>query len=119
MDDIRSASMLLEEYQRHTTHLEELRVLLHERLAAARAELDTITGRGPMPPPPGAGEPIPLTWKRAQRVWSTLGEIEAAIERLDFGVYGTCQRCGSFIPLDRLRDTPHVQHCAACHGGGR
>ncbi|GAA3136410.1 hypothetical protein GCM10010466_29000 [Planomonospora alba] len=119
MGDIRSASSLLEEYQRHTARLEELRGLLHERLAAARAELEALTGDGRGPRRPADGEPVPLEWGRAERARAAVAEIEAAIERLDFGVYGTCRGCGAFIALDRLRRVPQTRHCASCDPGGR
>ncbi|GAB3136367.1 TraR/DksA C4-type zinc finger protein [Microbispora hainanensis] len=45
--------------------------------------------------------------------------IEAALERMERGLYGTCTRCEAFLPLDRLRLMPHVQHCASCAGETR
>ncbi|MEU0518465.1 TraR/DksA C4-type zinc finger protein [Streptosporangium sp. NPDC006007] len=119
MGDIRSTSGLLAEYRRHTTQLEELRLLLHERLAAARAERDSLVQDGPVPGPPAEGEPVPLAWGRVERARTAVAEIEAAVERLDFGVYGTCRRCGVFIALDRLRRIPQARHCAVCHDAGR
>ncbi|MFJ2030265.1 TraR/DksA family transcriptional regulator [Streptosporangium sp. NPDC087985] len=115
MGDIRSTSRLLEEYQRHTAQLDELHALLHERLVAARAEWTSLTENETVPGPPAAGEPVPLAWGRAERAKTTVAEIEAAIERLNFGVYGTCQRCGAFITLRRLRRVPHTRHCSVCH----
>ncbi|MER7129261.1 TraR/DksA family transcriptional regulator [Streptosporangium saharense] len=111
MGDIRSTSRLLEDYQRHTTHLEELRALLHERLAAARVtmtEADPETGTG------AGDEPVSLSARRAARAARTAVEVEAAIERLDFGVYGTCEQCGAFVALRRLRQEPHTRHCDDC-----
>ncbi|MEV4184192.1 TraR/DksA C4-type zinc finger protein [Streptosporangium canum] len=114
MGDIRSASRLLEEYRRHTAQLEELRALLHERLAAARAERDSLTEGDQVPGPATADGPVPLAWRRAERARKAVAEIEAAIDRLDFGLYGTCLRCGAFIALERLRRAPHARHCAVC-----
>ncbi|MER7212254.1 TraR/DksA C4-type zinc finger protein [Streptosporangium sp. NPDC000239] len=116
MGDIRSTSRLLEDYQRHTTHLEELRALLHERLGAARdamTENETEPGSEPASPE-DPGEPVSLSARRAARAARTVVEIEAAIERLDFGVYGTCEHCGAFIALRRLRQVPHTRHCDDC-----
>ncbi|WP_449063235.1 TraR/DksA family transcriptional regulator [Planomonospora algeriensis] len=117
MGDIRSASRLLGEYQRHTAQLEELRGLLHERLTAAREEWRSLTEGGQVPERPTGDEPVPLAWGRAERARTAVAEIEAAIERLDFGVYGTCGSCARFIALERLRSIPHTRHCAACDGG--
>jgi DnaK suppressor protein len=117
MGDIRSASSLLGEYQRHTAQLEELRALLHERLTAARKEWRSLTEGGRAPERPAGNGPVPLAWGRAERARTAVAEIEAAIERLDFGVYGTCGRCGTFVALERLRSIPHTRHCAACDDG--
>lgn len=84
MAEIGSARRLMEDYQRHMVQLDELRRLLEERLAAAGTGLDDVA------------------------------EIEAAIERMDRGLYGTCLRCEAFIPIAQLRLAPHKQECAAC-----
>ncbi|GAA3116034.1 TraR/DksA family transcriptional regulator [Streptosporangium carneum] len=115
MGDIRSTSRLLDDYRRHTAQLEELRALLHERLAAARAERDSLAEDEHVSRSPASGEPVSLAARRAERARTAVTEIEAAIERLDFGVYGTCLRCGAFIALRRLRRVPHTRHCADCH----
>jgi len=57
-----------------------------------------------------------------ERLHAAVGEvaaIEAALERMERGLYGTCTRCEAFLPLDRLRLAPHVQHCASCAGETR
>jgi len=43
-----------------------------------------------------------------------LGEIDAAIGRLDNGTYGICMSCGCEIPEQRLLATPTVQTCVPC-----
>jgi RNA polymerase-binding transcription factor DksA len=43
-----------------------------------------------------------------------LRQVEAALHRLDDGVYGDCQDCGDAIPLQRLLVQPAVERCAAC-----
>ena len=39
---------------------------------------------------------------------------ERALTRLDAGVYGTCEGCGSPIPLDELLASPHAHRCGTC-----
>lgn len=41
----------------------------------------------------------------------TLGEIEAALKRIDAGTYGTCEVCGKPIGEDRLRAIPWAKLC--------
>lgn len=43
-----------------------------------------------------------------------LGEIEAALERLDAGTYGTCERCGAPIGDGRLEARPTARTCIRC-----
>lgn len=43
-----------------------------------------------------------------------LGKIDAALQRFEEGVYGTCQECGKPIPLPRLEALPFTQYCVAC-----
>ncbi len=40
--------------------------------------------------------------------------IDAAIERINDGSYGTCQDCGKPIPLRRLQAVPYVVDCIDC-----
>jgi RNA polymerase-binding transcription factor DksA len=43
-----------------------------------------------------------------------LGEIDAALRRLDEGSYGACVRCGQPVDAARLRVLPAAAHCAKC-----
>ncbi len=48
----------------------------------------------------------------AQRL--EIGQIDAALARMDAGAYGTCVECGQPIPVDRLRALPYAQRDAEC-----
>jgi len=41
-------------------------------------------------------------------------EINAALDRLDQGVYGRCATCGQGISNKRLQALPYARHCMAC-----
>lgn len=43
-----------------------------------------------------------------------LVEIDAAVERLDTGTYGTCERCGGAIGEARLGARPTARTCIRC-----
>ena len=43
-----------------------------------------------------------------------LREIDAALDRMDKGSYGTCSDCGGEIELERLRRGPAARRCFAC-----
>ena len=43
-----------------------------------------------------------------------LGDIEAALERLDAGTYGQCSECGVTIPPARLNAYLTAKRCSEC-----
>ncbi|PHS07629.1 MAG: transcriptional regulator [Blastopirellula sp.] len=44
----------------------------------------------------------------------TLGEIQAALERIEAGVYGACTSCGSKVKKARLNAIPFTPFCINC-----
>lgn len=45
---------------------------------------------------------------------SQLDDIDAALAQIDTGRYGTCNRCGSEIPPERLEARPASILCVSC-----
>ncbi|WP_461832297.1 TraR/DksA family transcriptional regulator [Aquifex sp.] len=45
---------------------------------------------------------------------TTLKEIDYALEKIEKGVYGICERCGEEIPEQRLCAIPWTRYCAKC-----
>jgi DnaK suppressor protein len=43
-----------------------------------------------------------------------LAEIEAALERIEAGTYGTCRTCGQPIAEERLEAIPYATQCIDC-----
>lgn len=43
-----------------------------------------------------------------------LGEVSAALRRLQAGEYGVCRDCGAEIPFDRLKAEPGALRCVGC-----
>jgi DnaK suppressor protein len=43
-----------------------------------------------------------------------LALVQAALDRIDAGTYGTCQRCGSPIGAERLEALPWAAYCIDC-----
>ncbi len=43
-----------------------------------------------------------------------LEEIDLALEKLQSGAYGICQRCGQPIDPERLAIVPEAQYCVPC-----
>lgn len=44
----------------------------------------------------------------------SLGDVEAALVKLDSGTYGTCEGCGQPISPDRLEAKPAARLCMEC-----
>jgi RNA polymerase-binding transcription factor DksA len=45
---------------------------------------------------------------------TTLEQIEAALERIEDGLYGVCLACEAKIPKTRLNVLPHTPYCVKC-----
>jgi RNA polymerase-binding transcription factor DksA len=60
--------------------------------------------------------PDPVAQRRAADLQSTIGEIDAALARIDAGTYGACVHCGAAIPVERLQMRPFAAACVACAG---
>ena len=58
--------------------------------------------------------PDPVAQRRSADLQTTLDEIEAALARIDAGTYGSCVRCGSAIPVERLQMRPFAGACVSC-----
>src|SRR5262249_15077276 len=41
-------------------------------------------------------------------------EALAALDRLDGGTFGKCERCGELIPIERLNALPYARYCTPC-----
>ncbi|MEO3891752.1 TraR/DksA C4-type zinc finger protein [Nonomuraea sp. B5E05] len=92
MADVRSVHTHLQHYERHLARLEELRELLQDQLTAALSR-----------PRPADVTADPRT-----------SEIEAALDRMDRGIYGTCRCCGTFIAYEQLLRRPYRSICDRC-----
>ena len=60
------------------------------------------------------GQLSALSGQQEERDRQELGQVEAALRRLDAGNYGDCSSCGEPVPLDRLMVQPAAERCAAC-----
>ena len=108
-------------------HLAALRNLLTYRLTELRAELHAAQlaaerSTGATPPAEvrdtkdAAAERSTAQVQVAEtkRDANELALVEAALGRLDAGIYGDCMDCGAPIPLARLWVQPAAARCAGC-----
>ena len=49
-----------------------------------------------------------------QHLHSTLKLVEKALEKMDKGTYGCCERCGEPIDPARLKALPYAELCMSC-----
>jgi RNA polymerase-binding transcription factor DksA len=65
-------------------------------------------------------EGVTIAFERAQvaalltAARERVAEVERALERVDLGSYGACERCGSPIDPARLEVRPFARTCVAC-----
>jgi DnaK suppressor protein len=66
----------------------------------------------------GEGDPMIYQWELnlalRDRAEQHLAEIDQALEQLNKGGYGRCERCGGPIDPERLAVLPHTTVCGKC-----
>ena len=50
----------------------------------------------------------------ANNILERINQVERALERLDEGGYGWCEKCGNPIPVERLAAFPSATLCVTC-----
>ncbi len=58
--------------------------------------------------------PDPVAQRRSADLLHTIGEIDAALARIDAGTYGRCTGCQAEIAEERLELRPFASTCVAC-----
>lgn len=58
--------------------------------------------------------PDPVAQRRSADLQAMIGEIDAALVRIDAGTYGRCVSCGAQIPEERLELRPFAGRCVSC-----
>jgi len=51
---------------------------------------------------------------QAKELDAMLADVDRALEKLDEGTYGFCDRCGRMIPDERLEARPWSARCVDC-----
>jgi DnaK suppressor protein len=50
----------------------------------------------------------------ANNLRERIDQVERALDRLEDGQYGWCERCGNAIPVERLAAFPSATLCVSC-----
>ena len=110
--------MVNERYESIRAALEEERQSLERQLSGEGIAGDAAAGTRGVDE--GFADSAHATAERSQmlslkdQLESTHAEVVAALERLDAGNFGVCERCGNEIPLERLEARPTARLCITC-----
>jgi DnaK suppressor protein len=102
-----------------------IRTVLSERLTGLDADLAQLTA---VPRDPtsaisfgkrvgeGTNEAVDRLTKvgTAEQLSAMRADVVRALEKLDDGTYGLCDRCGALIPGERLEARPWSVRCVRC-----
>jgi RNA polymerase-binding protein DksA len=108
VEKIRSAldARRIELREEYDMHLAEIAELQRDRLTDSAGDDQADTGS--------------KTFEREQEIslansiLERIKQVERALERLDEGSYGWCERCGDAIPVERLAAFPSATLCVRC-----
>lgn len=114
--------------ERSAADTERIREALSERLTELRAEYDVTISeiselqRDRLTDSAGddQADTGTKTFEREQEMTlaanlhERVTQVERALERLDEGGYGWCERCGNPIPVERLAAFPSATLCVTC-----
>jgi DnaK suppressor protein len=87
------------------------------RLQAFTSELDKENREGTTPDWPdqaASSGASSITSRLTERERHEISEIDAALERIQQGIWGRCEHCGHAIGTQRLRALPEARSCLSC-----
>jgi RNA polymerase-binding protein DksA len=102
---------LLDERQRAQEALDYLHDENESQLEDDREEIQSDNHPGDMATSTFDRE---LDYTLEENVERALGEIDAALQRIENGTYGTCVNCGEPIAQERLEALPWATLCIDC-----
>lgn len=100
--------------------MERQREVLQKELASLREQVETLKAALAVKPEygMGKGDPAITQWELDQamleRLQGRVEELEQALEKLEDGTYGICERCGNPINPNRLAVLPDTKICVSC-----
>jgi DnaK suppressor protein len=108
--------LLLEERETYTRQAKSLRAEA-EQLAEDRDPGDVQFDEES-----GQGDSMNVERERdlalSAQALAAVEEIDRALEKMDVGTYGVCEKCGDKIPKERLKALPYASLCVKCKSGG-
>jgi RNA polymerase-binding protein DksA len=113
LDTERFRTILVEERQRV---LDAISYLHEETPGSLEDETEEIVGSVDNHPAETASATLDreIDYTLEENSEHVLAEIEAALERIEEGTYGTCRTCGQPISEERLDAIPYATQCIDC-----
>ena len=111
-----ASSIGRDELRSFKTHLYEQQKQLRSALNRAHEEiraLDTLD-RGDVIDDCLGNSSREALFKSYTQSWTQLRKVDAALERIESGDFGTCSICGGEIGIKRLRALPWASNCIEC-----
>ena len=97
-----------------TQHLPELRSALEQQRQFRVDQLDELAAEAAAPMSMADEARIHVAAAVKVAAMAALADIDAALDRLERGTYGTCEQCRTAIPLERLEILPMSRLCMRC-----
>lgn len=108
--------LLLEERETYTRQATSLRA------EAEQLAQDRDPGDVQFDEESGQGDSMNVERERdlalSAQAMAAVEEIDRALEKMDLGTYGVCEKCGEKIPKERLKALPYAALCVKCKSGG-
>ena len=113
VDTDRFRTILLEERQRV---VDAISYLHEETPGSLEDETEEIIGSADNHPAETASATLDreIDYTLEENSEHVLTEIDAALERIQAGTYGTCRTCGQPIAEERLEAIPYATQCIDC-----
>jgi RNA polymerase-binding protein DksA len=113
LDTERFRTILVEERQRV---LDAISYLHEETPGSLTDETEEIVGSVDNHPAETASATLDreIDYTLEENSEHVLAEIEAALQRIEEGTYGTCRTCGQPITEERLEAIPYATQCIDC-----
>ena len=113
LDTERFRTILVEERQRV---LDAISYLHEETPGSLEDETEEIVGSVDNHPAETASATLDreIDYTLEENSEHVLTEIEAALQRIEEGTYGTCRTCGQPISEERLEAIPYATQCIDC-----
>jgi DnaK suppressor protein len=106
------------------TELEKIRATLTKQKTEVEEQLQdyhsTVGTSDEKPDQEGFADSAHVAAERSEamsmmeQLQQTSAELTKALERIEEGTYGSCERCGGAIPPERLEVLPTASLCVSC-----